>query len=241
MQAAKEFHRFASTYGHYNVIQRQAAEYLVSWIGETAVGTVVDLGCGDGEVFRQLQKRRLAYKHFVAVDLADSMLALHPQTDKVHCMKSDFNDEISLRQLSVYDPDLLISSSALQWSDDLDRTFTHLSQLASSVYFSIFTDGTFATLHRQAGLKSPIRSFEETKDALLRFYYVRRMERVSYRLYFNSRQEIFRYIKRSGVSGGKARLGYRAIRRLMEEYPLDYLEFELLFASLVPRSSFSRS
>jgi malonyl-CoA O-methyltransferase len=40
---------------------------------------------------------------------------------------------------------------------------------------------------------------------------------------------MFRYIKKSGVSGGKKRLGYKEMKALMKHYPLDYLEFEVLF------------
>jgi malonyl-CoA O-methyltransferase len=40
---------------------------------------------------------------------------------------------------------------------------------------------------------------------------------------------MLRYIKRSGVSGGRNVLGVTQMRRLMERYPLEYLEFEVLF------------
>ena len=40
---------------------------------------------------------------------------------------------------------------------------------------------------------------------------------------------MFRYIKRSGVSGGVGVLNYREMKNIMKNYPLDYLEFEVLF------------
>jgi malonyl-CoA O-methyltransferase len=40
---------------------------------------------------------------------------------------------------------------------------------------------------------------------------------------------MFKYIKKSGVSGGEKRLGYKEMKVLMELYPLNYLEFEVLF------------
>jgi malonyl-CoA O-methyltransferase len=241
MKAVREFSRFASSYGHYSVIQRQAAEYLVSWIEGNELGDVVDLGCGDGEILRQLRRRRIGWSSFVGIDLSERMLELHPRETKVRCLRGDFNDSGFLDLLGGMPVDTLLSSSALQWSRDLDRTLEALSGVGCRAYFSIFTSGTFATLHRHAGLSSPIRSFEETEELLLRYYHAARVERVRYRLHFDSIREMFRYIKRSGVSGGEARLGYRQIRSLMEAYPLDYLEFELLFASLVPRRELSSS
>jgi malonyl-CoA O-methyltransferase len=40
---------------------------------------------------------------------------------------------------------------------------------------------------------------------------------------------MFRYIKKSGVSGGEKQLSYKQMKMLMEKYPLNYLEFEVLF------------
>ena len=48
-------------------------------------------------------------------------------------------------------------------------------------------------------------------------------------LEFDSVREMFRYIKRSGVSGGRRVLNYAQTKQLMEFYPLNYLEFEVLF------------
>ena len=241
MKAVKEFCRFASSYSHYSIIQRQAAEYLASWIREPDLGNVIDLGCGDGEIFRQIKCRGFRFETFFAVDLAESMLALHPQEARVKALLGDFNDRDFLESLTELSPRTLLSSSALQWSRDLDMTLHSLSHMGCRSYFSIFTDGTFSTLHRLAGVDSPIRSFEETKALLEAYYRIRRLERVQYRLHFETTREMFRYIKRSGVSGGEARLNYREARGLMECYPLDYLEFELLFAVGEPKSSFSRS
>jgi malonyl-CoA O-methyltransferase len=241
MKAVKEFRRHASSYGHYSIIQRQAAEYLLSWIEERDLGRVLDIGCGDGTLCRSLRSLPHTFESFLGVDLAEEMLGLHPAGEGVRCLRGDFDDPAFLSKLGEEGIDTLLSSSALQWSRDLDRTLSGLSRLGERAYLSLFTSGTFATLHRIAGIRSPIRSFDACREMLERHYRPRRIERVRYRLHFDSAREIFRYIKRSGVSGGEVRLGVRKARRLMEEYPLDYLEFELLFASLEPRRLFSRS
>jgi malonyl-CoA O-methyltransferase len=241
MKAVKEFSRFASTYGRYNVIQRRVASDLISGIDESFLGCVIDLGCGDGTVFEQLQKHRIGFGRFLGIDLSQEMLALHPKAPGVEILWGDFNDGDFLKSLSRFHPDRVLSSSSLQWAVDLEQTLGHIASLAPRAEMAIFTDGTFKTLHRTAGIDSPIRSFEQTEEAIVKVFDPLRLERVRYRLRFESASAMFRYIKLSGVSGGEARLSYKQARRLMRCYPLDYLEFELLLTSAKSKRSFSRS
>jgi len=241
MKAVREFDRFAASYAKTNIIQRQVAEYLVSWIEEREYPRILDLGCGSGEVYRRLRAKGIGFDEFWGVDLSEEMLRKHPKDRRIHCRLGDFSDASLLDELASQTWDLLLSSSALQWSSDLDRTLSGLSRIGAPAYFALFTAGTFRTLHRTAGLDSPILDFPHTFEALRRHYRPRKAERVKYRLHFDSTREIFAYIKKSGVSGGEARLSYRQTKRLMREYPVDYLEFELLFFSGSPKTAFSRS
>jgi len=239
MKAVREFTRFASSYAQYNVIQKYAAGYLVEWIGEKDIGTVLDVGCGEGELYRLLRARDIRFERFVALDLSEKMLELHPSGEEVRFVCADFDSENFGGIPSEIDT--VLSSSALQWSRDLEGTLSRLSRFGHRAYLSLFTDGTFRTLLETAGIPPLVRSADEAERAMRHSYRLLRSERICCRLRFDSVREMFRYIKKSGVSGGKARLDYRSARRLMESYPLDYLEFELLFAVLEPRSSFSRA
>jgi len=76
-----------------------------------------------------------------------------------------------------------------------------------------------------AGITSPICSKEEILDALFEY----EMEIEEYRLSFESVHEMLTYIKNSGVSGGTKQLSYKKMKKLILTYPLDYLEFEVIF------------
>jgi len=52
---------------------------------------------------------------------------------------------------------------------------------------------------------------------------------------FESVHEMLRYIKHSGVSGGRKQLSYMQIKNLISIYPLDYLEFEVMFIKVRKR------
>ena len=229
MQPQREFRRFASGYGRYSLIQERVAKALASKIARP-YGRIVDLGCGSGGFFR-------AYEHpftkYCAVDLAPQMLSLHPGGEGVEKLEADFDDPRLYDRLRKGGFDLLVSSSALQWSRDLDLTLGRIASLDLPVALAIFTSGTFESLHRTAGTISPIRSMEETVAAIERNFDAE-IDILRYELYFSDRLSMLRYIKRSGVSGGKRQLSFARTKKILQEYTLAYLEFEVVRAVTAP-------
>ena len=227
-RAAQEFSRFAGTYGQHNRIQAKVAEKLVSMLPEKAYDSIVDIGCGSGEVYRNLKTRNIAFDSFTAMDISAEMLHHHPSDSSISKVLGDFNLSESLSQLPRKRYDLLLSASALQWSSDLDLTLPLLADLSDHCYFAIFTSGTFRSLHRYAGITSPIRSESLLKEKIA-LYYDASFETVRYTLPFDSVYKMLRYIKESGTSGGERHLSYAQTKHLLENYPHNYLEFEVLF------------
>ena len=225
MNVQTEFSRYAEDYGDYNVIQRQVVAKLLSDLGDERPARILDLGCGNGTLFHQLEWMP---EHFVGIDFAPRMLELHPKCDGIERIYGDFNDPNLFDHLAFMAFDRIFSGSALQWSEDLGRTFAMVAGLNVPVSLAIFTANTFATLFETAGVTPLLRSAEAVAEAA-RPFFAGEFEVVRYRLAFDSTREMLRYIKRSGVSGGRNVLGVTQMRRLMERYPLEYLEFEVLF------------
>ncbi|WP_201352148.1 methyltransferase [Hydrogenimonas urashimensis] len=225
MAAHKEFCRFAGSYGRYSLIQERVARFLASKI-KNPYPVVVDLGCGTGGFFR-------AYEHsftkYFAIDAAPEMLALHPCGKGVEKIIGNFNDPSLFETLGRLDFDLLVSSSALQWCDNLEWTLSRMARLNRPVAMAVFTSGTFATLHQIAGTSSPISSLEETTAAIAK-HFDAKIDLLRYRIYFRDTLSMLRYIKRSGVSGGRGVLGYKETKKILSNYPLAYLEFEVVCA-----------
>ena len=228
MRAVQEFSRFANYYEQYNIIQTKVAKRLVEMIDKDSFQIVMDIGCGSGAVYKQLELHGIKCQKFWALDFSKEMLSLHPQTPSVIKLLFDFNDSRAFSLLSDRSVDLLISASALQWSSNLDHTLEHMSLLSKCGYFAIFTSNTFLTLHKLANISSPIYSIKELRDTFDK-HYIATYEKVTYKLFFDDVRKMFQYIKKSGVSGGNKQLSYSDIKRLMREYPYDYLEFEVLF------------
>lgn len=231
--AIQEFSRYAHEYDTYNVIQAEVAESLVKRLPSTHFTTLMDMGCGSGEIYKNVEKQHISFEHFIALDSSKEMLEIHPSGKKIEKICADFNKPETFEKFTLKEGSLFISSSALQWSKDLDFTLSEISKKVSHAYFAFFTSNTFKTLHQTANITSPIYS-EETLQKTINNYYHATFELKEYKLYFNSVLEMFNYIKKSGVSGGEKQLTYKQTKQLMQNYPLDYLEFEVLFVEARP-------
>lgn len=224
MRISSEFSRYADHYGQYNIIQEKVADRLVGSIVD-APQTVLDIGCGRGAVARRID---WPYRRLVAIDFAPRMLELHPRGEDIECIYGDFDSPELYERLREYRFDRIVSASALQWSPDLAHTFALIRSLNAPVSLAIFTAGTFKSLFETAGLPPLLLSAEDVISTA-REYFNASYETVQYSLAFENTREMFRYIKRSGVSGNRNVLTYKETKRLMQTYPLDYLEFEVLF------------
>jgi len=225
MKISTEFSKYALEYGAYNIIQRKVVRKLLDSIKEKPK-TILDLGCGSGAVVENIEWE---FDHFIGVDFAPGMLELHPKSNKIESVYGNFNDPSLFEQLQTFCFDYVISASALQWADDLDFVFKHIAALNRPVALAIFTAGTFKTLHKSAGVDSLLSSASEIKILQEKYFSDAKFEIVRYSLEFESVREMFRYIKKSGVSGSRKILSYKETKKLMYSYPLNYLEFEVAF------------
>ncbi|MCF6245558.1 MAG: methyltransferase domain-containing protein [Sulfurovum sp.] len=230
----KQFSRFAHEYNNYNTIQVKVAKVLVDSIAIKDVEYIIDIGCGSGEIYKNVVNNYFSFDKFIGLDSSKEMLTLHPSNENIDKCCLNF-DEIRTETLPSFEnkSTLLISSSAIQWSKNLDNLMRELSSISDDAYFAIFTDNTFKTLHQIANIDSPIYSEDILKSAIDK-YYNATYKLHSYQLKFESVRDMFRYIKKSGVSGGEKQLSYKQIKQLMDTYPLNYLEFEVLFVEATP-------
>lgn len=234
----QEFSRFAHEYDTYKVIQAEVAKALVEQLPPSHYTTIIDIGCGSGEVYKNLVKHDLSFDQLLALDSSPEMLKIHPSSEKIKKICADFNKPGTFENLSFSPGNLLLSSSALQWSKDLDFTLSEISKKASPAYFAIFTSNTFKTLHETAQITSPIYPEAVLRETIEK-YYDAAFEVKKYKLHFESVREMFNYIKKSGVSGGEKQLTYKQTKELMKHYPLEYLEFEVLFVKATSLAHFS--
>lgn len=223
MSVKNEFSKHAKEYNSYNIIQQIAAKSLIREL-KSEPNTILELGCGTGQIFKHIT---WSPKKYTAIDFSSSMCALHPKASNVdiHCLSFDSDEFYSFLQGKKYDQ--IISSSALQWSKDLTKIVKALRNVSDKVDAVLFTSNTFKTIQKITNNKSPILGLDIIKSAFSSEYNCD-FEVYNYNLEFDNKKDIFEYIKKSGVSGGKA-LDFKSAKKLYREYDLNYLEFEVVF------------
>jgi len=228
MKISSEFSKYAKEYNSYKIIQEKVVKKLLSRIS-TQPQNILDLGCGSGAICENIDWK---YQSFKGIDFAPGMLELHPQSKIVKAILGNFNDKTLFENLSLSSYDHIISSSALQWAQNFEEVLIGIKKLNAPISLAIFTSGTFLTLNKTANLEPILRTSLQIQDLLEKYFNVE-CEIIHYKLKFESIREMFRYIKKSGVSASRNVLTYKETRKLMREYPLDYLEFEVMFVHSV--------
>jgi len=224
MKISSEFSKYASSYRELNSIQRQVVQKLLASV-QTKPSKILDLGCGSGAICKNISWE---YENFTGVDFAKGMLELHPKSERIEAIYGNFNDTTLFEHLKTQQYDYIFSASALQWAEDLEKVFQNIKELETPVALAIFTANTFKTLNKTASLKSLLKPSHEIK-LLQEKYFDADFEVQTYKMEFESVRDMFVYIKRSGVSGSRKVLSFKETKKLMREYPLSYLEFEVAF------------
>ena len=162
------------------------------------------------------------------------MCELHSNAKNIEVKCFDFDTEDFLDDIKDDSYDVVLSSSALQWSKDLSRIVKTLSYITNEINAVLFTSNTFKTIQEITNTKSPILDENSIKEAFAK-YFKCEFETIMYKLEFDNKKDLFDYIKKSGVSGGNASLDFKDAKKLYKEYNLNYLEFEVIFVKTISK------
>ena len=230
MSIKNEFSKHANEYNNHNIIQQIIAKSLVREL-KSKPSKILELGCGSGQVFSNITWPIDFYK---AIDFSEEMCQLHPRNSNIEVKCFDFDTEEFLSEIRNESYDIVLSSSALQWSKDLGKIVKNLSLITNEINAVLFTSNTFKTIHKTINTKSPILEKSQIKKAFSD-YFDCNFETIVYKLEFENKKDLFKYIKKSGVSGGSKSLDFKNAKKLYKEYKLNYLEFEVIFVKTVSK------
>ncbi len=230
MSVKNQFSKYAKEYQSHNIIQQIVAKSLIREL-KSKPKKILELGCGSGQVFNYIDWEIDFYK---AIDFSASMCELHPKANNLVVKCFDFDSDEFFEEIKNDTYDIVLSSSALQWSKDLSKIVFNLSKITKEINAILFTSNTFKTIQNITNTKSPILDEVSIKEAFSK-YFICEFETILYKLEFDNKKDLFDYIKKSGVSGGDATLDFSDAKKLYKEYNLNYLEFEVIFVKTVSK------
>ncbi len=210
--SVKNFDKFANSYGKYNIIQKKIIKKYLSSLDLR----VVDLGCGSEGLCKYRN-----FDFYLGVDGSENMLKLNP----CNTLRLDFNTKECFETIKKYNFNQIVSFSALQWAKDLEFVFKEIKNLNKKFLLTLFTSKTFASLHKELNIISPIYSKEE----ILKYAKILnpKVEILEYELFFDTPKDMFNYIKFSGIKG-EVRANIKNIKRFLKKFPTNRLEFEIV-------------
>jgi len=236
------FSKYANYYDDFSIIQKIATKACVSDVVKDirqskSIKTkynILDIGCGSGFMYKNTKKQfdNMGIEfEFYAIDKSANMLKHHPKNSNVFLEQLSFDDECFREFLNKHKNkfDYILSSSALQWSKNLSLVVDNIKQTnhKARLSFGLFSSNTFKTIYAITKQKSPILSKDEIYNEFEGF----KIEKFNYNLEFESKRDMFRYIKKSGVSSNANSLSYKQAKHLYKNYNINYLEFEVVYIS----------
>lgn len=231
MSIQNQFSKHANAYNNFNIIQQLCAKALVRDI-KNEPKKILEIGCGSGQVYKYIS---WSIEKYHAIDFSSSMCELHPRDKNIEVSCYDFDSDCFFAFLKNKRFDIIVSSSAMQWSKDIKKLTKNLSNSTNELHAVLFTSNTFKTIQDITGDKSPILSLEKIKEGFAE-YFDCDFEVHNYNLEFENKKDLFKYIKKSGVSGGSSNLSFKDAKKLYKDYKLNYLEFEVIFIKAFSKS-----
>lgn len=136
----KSFNRCAGQYDDRAVLQREVLSRLFERLQYIKIdpNLVVDLGCGTGQAIKMLRKQ-YSKAGVLGLDLAHEMLTQSKKNFGVFDRKWLVNADMEHLPLADDRVDLIFSSLALQWSNDLESTFKEFKRAGRTGGLLMFT------------------------------------------------------------------------------------------------------
>ncbi len=156
----KSFNRGAADYDKCAVLQAEVLRRLLERLEYIKLQPewVIDLGCGTGQAIKPLNKKYRSAR-VIALDMADAMLQRARKNHGLFDRKYLLNADMEALPFKTQSVDMIFSSLALQWSNDLHATFKEFKRVGRSggvVLFATLGANTLRELRESWKLVDPM-------------------------------------------------------------------------------------
>ncbi len=183
-------------------LAQRLLEMVCEYAGDGAWERVLEVGCGTGWLAERLVARHIP-ECFYINDIAPELCAhtagrLHAEPCFVESLAGDIETLELPEELQ-----LVLSSSTLQWIEDLPTLFERIYQAlvpGGILAFSIFAPGTMGEITALSG--RGLHYFDRPQlSAMMKGFTILAEETVQQRSYFPSLLALLRHIRNTGVGG----------------------------------------
>jgi malonyl-ACP O-methyltransferase BioC len=180
IRISQHFDQAASIYDWVATAQQQVAgtltELILKHTQHSNCHSLCDVGTGTGVMAQLLLEKIPSIKHISLNDFADNMLQyaknkltplIKPETQSIRLIYQDM-DQLATEHIEPHD--LITSSLALQWSNQLETTLNYLSSRSKILAFSCLSTNTFQewrSLFEQLNFPSPTFKYPSVKELAL--------------------------------------------------------------------------
>lgn len=199
---------FNKEFQHYDnnaIVQKKVAEKLLSYIPKNKIyNKVLELGCGTG-IFTKNFIKKIKFNELFLNDFFDTKLYF----EKIK-YRDFFVGDMSTLKLDNYD--LIVSSSAFQWIDELEIFIKKLSLSSKNLAFSIYIKDNLKEINDHFGISLNYFSVEEIYNILKKFFKNVTFYEESYTLNFSTPLDALKHLKQTGVTGFSSPTSYKLIK-----------------------------
>lgn len=211
------FNKFLDTYDSFATVQKIASEKLMKQIPMGSYGKVLELGCGTGLSTRDFLKK-----------FQPDTFYLNDYFDTRDYLKEIPHTEFIQRDMDTLPferYDLIISSSAFQWSKNLETLLERVANNCDTLAFSIYVEGNLKEIQNHFDLSLNYHSTENIFEMLKRHFEKITFHDEEISIDFNTPLDALKHLKYTGVTGFSKGISVERVRNFKEKkltYALAY-------------------
>ncbi len=198
-----KFDKYYDFYDEYSFVQKKVAKNLMNFINENKfldknISSVLEIGCGTGiftnEYIKEFKIKNMVLKNLILNDFFN-FKKFFKNTKYTSFIKED------IVKADIPEVDLILSSSAFQWIENLDLLFKKLSCSSKKIAFSIYVLGNLIEIKEHFGISLNYYRVEEIKKILESYFKKVKLKEERIVLDFESPIQTLKHLKYTGVTG----------------------------------------
>lgn len=204
-----KFDKYYDMYDDYSFVQKKVSKNLMDFIEENKfeknnISSIFEIGCGTGiftnEYLKNKYIRNFKIEKLILNDIFDIKKYFKDKTNENFSLSFEIGD---ILKIQIPKTDLVLSSSAFQWIENLDLLFEKLSTKTNKLAFSTYVMGNLIEIKEHFGISLNYYEAEEIETYLKKYFKNIKLKRERVVLDFETPIQVLKHLKYTGVTGLK--------------------------------------